>query len=359
MVRSQQAPGRKARGSAAIGGRGLAHALAAGLLALWAGAGGCAHLWPPWPFAADASFTVARSARFVAHAVGDPPTPSIEALEQAATLLEASLFPGRSIAQVEVLMFDWPEFRRLLGRNRTGASIAELPGKGPGGKSGLLVVYRQDATSAGALHRLAHLYLHSAAPRAPLWLHEGLASYLETAEVRGEDRDQVACLGQLPRKDAELTLVDLFALSFASFDEAQGSPVRFTAGSVIDYFMLGEGGKLRGKLSDLIARLGEGLATEAALEAVYPGLTVAALQEKVTAHRRASETGPRGRCPVAFRIKLEPVAPPKLDPPGPGTTEALLARLRMLPRRAGRGDWFPPEMTGLEGAQLSQKAAGR
>jgi hypothetical protein len=354
MLGSRQVPGRRARGLRATGRGIMRRALVASLFALGAGAEGCAQIWPPWPFAADTSFTVARSARFVAHAVGDPPVATIEALEQAATLLESSLFPGRSIGKVEVLMFDWPEFRRLFGRNRTGASIAELPGKGPGGKGGLLVVYGQDATSAGALHRLAHLYLHGAAPRAPLWLHEGLASYVEAAEVRGDDKDALACLGQLPGKDTEIPLTDLFALSFGAFDEAKGSPIRFSASSVVDYFMMGEGGKLRGKLPDLITRLGEGLTTEAALEAVYPGLTVAILQEKVTAHRRASEAGPRGRCPVPFRIKLEPVPPPRLDPPGPRTTGALLGRLRMLPRRGGRVDWFPPEMTGLHGGQLSK-----
>jgi hypothetical protein len=357
MVRSHQPRDRHPEGAAPIGNQRSPGALAV-LLALGAALAGCGHLWPSWPFSGDDDFSVATSARFQAHAAGEPPAATLQALEQAAALLEASFFPGRNVAQVEVLMVDWPQLRRLLGANRTGATLAELPGKGPGGKRGLLVVYGQDATSAGALHRLAHLYLHAVAPRAPLWLHEGLASYVEAGEVRGDDKAPLACLGQLPRPDSAVALGDLFALSFAAFDDnTTRSPIQFTASSVVDYFLMADGGKLRGKFPELIARLGEGLATQAALEKVYPGTTLAALQENVTAHRRASEASPRGRCPIAFPMKSSERMPaPKLTPSPPGATDSLLLRLRMLPRRGGHLDWYPPEMIGLPGGQFAKAA---
>jgi hypothetical protein len=324
---------------------------------------GCAHLWPPWPFNSGESWEMAPTTRLVAYTSGGQPATTLQVLEQSCAVLESTLFKTRPITPVEVLMLDWPEFRRELGVHRTGAAIAELPGQGAYGRRGLLVVYQQDATTAGALHRLTHLFLHAVAPKAPLWLHEGLASYLESAEFRDDEKDPSACLGQLPKKDAQVPLTDLFAWSWSEFDESgKWSPYRFTASSIIDYFMTAEGGKLRERLTDLIVQLGEGATFEAALKKVYPTVPLNDLPEKLRDHREASELAGRGRCPIAYPIKAEAFADSartRAEPASEEEMEALFLRLRMLPRRDGRVDWYPPEMIGVDGGQFPKNPRAR
>jgi hypothetical protein len=333
------------------------------LLVVVATASGCAHLWPPWPFDSGPQWEVAPTTRLVAYTSQGQPALALQVLEQSCAVLESTLFRTKPIVPVEVLMLDWPDLRRDLGIHRTGAAIAELPGKGVYGRRGLLVVYEQDATTAGALHRLTHLFLHAAAPKAPLWLHEGLASYLEAAEFRDDEKNPSACLGQLPKKDAAVPLSDLFAWSWSDFDESgKWSPYRFSASSVIDYFMTGDGGKLREKLNDLIIQLGEGAGIDEALKKVYPALPVGTLQEKVLEHRQASELSGRGRCPIAYPMKTEAFADSARSRPEPASEEdieALFLRLRMLPRRDGRVDWYPPDMIGVEGGQFPTRVGLR
>jgi hypothetical protein len=331
------------------------------LVVVVAGAG-CAH----WPWESHTGH-IARSKRFTAYIPGDlTPGATLAALEQASAVLESSLFKNRTISPVEVLLLDWPEFRQALGAQRTGASCAELPGKGALARHGLIVMYGLDTTSAGAMHRLTHLFLHAAAPRAPLWLHEGLASHLERATYREGEPEGTACLGQAPQKQAELPLVELFAWSWAAFDDTSMkeskrlSAYRFTASNLVDYLLMGDGGKLRDKFSELVDALAEGAAAEAALTKVYPGLTTAALQEKVSEHRRTAEGSARGACPISFVVPSENFtdsAKAKLVPAPEGQIDELLARVRMLPRREGLVDWFPPSMLGVDGGQFAPPTA--
>jgi hypothetical protein len=342
------------------------------LVAVTAGAG-CLHWnWPPWR--AEPAWQVARSKRFVVYTrpgVALPPT--LTALEQSYAMLQASLFPNRVLEPVEILLLDWPELRPVLGNQRTGASIAELPGKagkGGEGRRGLVVMYGLDATTAGSLHRLAHLFVHAASPRAPLWLHEGLASHLEAATVlAGQGQaEATVCLGQLPQKQDEMPLSELFVWSWAAFDDTaskeakRASAYRATARSVVDFLLTAEGGKLRDKLGDLFDALADGGATEAALAKVYGGLTPAALQEKLVEHRRTREAAAGVRCPIPYSLPAENFADSakaKITNAPEGVVEGLLTQLRMLPRRDGQVDWYPPSMIGVEGGSLTPPPAGK
>jgi hypothetical protein len=313
---------------------------------------GCAHL--PWPFAPSDDWTVTRTKRFAAYGPGDePPAATLETLEQAALMLESAWFRGRAVGPLDVLLVDWPEFRHWFGPRRTGITIAELPGRGRIGKHGVVVMYWDDTTRAGTLHRLTHLFVHAIAPKAPLWLHEGLAGFAELGSYREGDEKAMACFGQLPQKQTEIPIADLFAWSWSAFDESdKASAYRFTAVSVVDYLMLGEGGKRRDKFLDLVAAFAEGAESEAALTKVYPDLTAAALQEKLGEHRAASEKSPRPACPVAFPVVPERAGKLRIEPVAAEDRATLLMRMRMLPRRDGQVDWYPPAMIGVAGGQF-------
>jgi hypothetical protein len=324
-------------------------------------AGGCAH----WPWESSSDWEIVRSKRLTVYQrTGAQNAATLAALEQSYAMLQASFFASRPLAPVEVLLLDWPDFRRALGGQRTGVTIAELPVKGLYGRRGIVVMYAHDTTSAGAIHRLVHVFLHTIAPRAPLWLHEGFASYAETARYRDDEKEPSACMGQLPQKQEDIPLAELFSLSWSDLDDTRkeskkASSYRFTASSVVDYFTMGDSGKLRDKFADLIAALADGEGTEAALAKVYPGLAPAVLQEKVREHRHASETALRGLCPLLFPVPAEPPAAPDAakapsEPAADEEVERLLLGLRMLPRRDGHVDWYPPEMIGVNGGQFGK-----
>lgn len=332
---------------------------ALGLLVALSTSLGCAYL----PFQnPHADWTILRSQRFTAYAKADvPAAPTLTMLEQSYAVLQAALFKNAALTPVEVLLVDWTTFRQLFGERRTAVTIGSLPGKGRYGKRGLVVMYQADSTSAGTLHALSHLFLHAAAPRAPLWLHEGLAGYVEPAVVREDERDPGACLGQLPQKQDDLPVADLLAKSWPAFDDARpASPYRFAASNVVDYFFMGESGKLRDKLGDLITLLGEGTPTEAALTKIAPDLTPATLGDKARAHRKAAEAAAaRGPCPERFAMPAESFADSakaKAEPAPAEEIERLFLRLGMLPRRDGQVDWYPPEMIGVEGGQFGKPA---
>ena len=321
--------------------------------------GGCAYLG--WlPFVDAQQWQAVASARITAYTLqgeeDPPPAATMEAMEAAYSLLHASLFPAKPIAPVEALLLDWPEFRQLLGTRRTQAVVGRLPGKSVHGQRGLLVLYRHEPSIAGAAHRLAHLFLHARAPQAPIWLHEGLATYLESAHYREGSEQPVACLGQLPPRGPDVPLGRLFAMSWPELDDAeQGAALRFAAANVIDYLMMAEGGRLREKLSELIDALAEGAETVPAMVKLYPQLRPSVLQEKLRAHRQASENSPRGVCPIPYPIAADRVAAKsafKITEAEQADIERLWSQLRLLPRRSGHVDWFPPEMIGIEGGQV-------
>jgi hypothetical protein len=330
------------------------------LTALAAAGSGCAHPpWNPyknWQIVRSKHVTAYTSTR-IRHAV------TMDNLELAYATLRASMFQARPIAPVEVVLLEQPDFRRLLGQFRGSVSLAKLPGKGMYGRRGLVVMYGNDISVSGAAHRMAHLFLHALAPQAPLWLHEGLASYLETAQYRGEGEKAVACLGHLPRKQPEITLDELFSWSWSGYDESKKSSwYRYTASNLIDYLLMGEGGTLRPQLSDFIGEIAQGTQPDAALAKIYPGLSRAALQTKMRAHREASEMTPRGLCPLPFAIakdKLADEGERRIEPALQDDVERAVLRLELIPRRSGYVDWYPPDMVGLAGAELGHEAVGR
>jgi hypothetical protein len=318
---------------------------------------GCAH--PPWnPYK---NWQVARTKHITAYTnTHIRYAVTLETLDLAYSALHGSLFKSRPIAPVEVLLLEQPEFQRTLGQFRGSATIAKLPGKGVLGRRGIVVMFGLDLSMEGAAHRIAHLFLHANAPHAPLWLHEGLATYVETVVYRdnGKTDDKAfACLGLLRPKQPEIPLNDLFSWSWKGIDESKkASWYRYTASSLVDYFLFGEEGKLRDKFGDLIDEVSKGGDTGAALAKVYPALTVAGLEQKAREHRAHTETIPRGLCPMPFAIPQEKAADTgdaRVEGADQGDIEELMLRLQMLPRRQGYVDWYPPDSLGLKYAQTN------
>lgn len=322
-------------------------------------ASACAH--PPWnPYK---NWEVARTKHITAYTnTHIRYATSLETLDLAYSALHASLFKNRPIAPVEVLLLEQPEFQRTLGQFRSGVTIAQLPGKGILGRRGLVVTIGLDLQMPGAAHRIAHLFVHAVAPRAPLWLHEGLASFVETMKYRDNgktDDKAISCLGELRNKQPEIPLTELFTWSWKGYDESKKSSwYRHTASNLIDYFLFGEEGKLRERFAELLGELATGTEVETALGRVYPGLTVAALEQKAREHRSHSELTPRGLCPMPFMIPLEKAAdnsPARVEPLAKEDVEALMLRLQMLPRRSGYVDWYPPDAVGLKYSEAGNR----
>jgi hypothetical protein len=315
------------------------------------GTGGCAHApWHPyggWKVARTKHITIYTDTAFLY-------STTLDHLELAYAALGASLFKTRTIAPVEVLFMEEPGFVATLGRNRAGVTIARLPGRGQLGHRGL-VVLNETAGVPAAAHRLAHLFLHALAPRAPLWVHEGYASYAETLSYRSGDKGQLACLGNfnMGARPQFIPLEELFSWTWRGYDESKKSSwYRQTARALFDYFLIAENGTLRGRFADLMVAVNGGQSTKEALAAMFPGMTVATLEQRVIEHFQASQNHPRGLCPIPFAIPDEraaDVSKPRLEPLEEDAIPELMLRLWMLPRRAGYVDWYPPEVLPLGG----------
>jgi hypothetical protein len=321
--------------------------LAVVLLAL----GACARTpWKPY-----SGWSVVRTRHITMYTDYGRYKTTLEALEYAYSALHASLFAKRTIAPVEVLFLQADQFLAVLGQYRRGASIAKLPGLGALGRRGVLVLGEESTFPGMPAHRLAHLMLHAMAPRAPLWVHEGYAEFVETIQYRGDDTGNMACLGHLNDADSQIPLRELFGWNWAAYDDSKKADwYRYTARSLVDYFLLAEKGALREKFGQIIAAQMRGKTTAEALAEVMPDVSVEELEKRVSEHRRVSEMTPRGLCPWRFPIRYEEAADmskPRVEPAAEEDIEGLMTRIMLLPRRAGYVDWYPPEVLTLEGAR--------
>jgi hypothetical protein len=324
---------------------------AAALAATTVFAAGCAHTpWAPhegWQVVRTKHITMYTPTKF-AH------KNTLETLELAYSALFATLFKNRRIAPVEVVFLESPAFLSTLGRYRNGITAARLPGKGHLARRGLVVMLEGTAIMT-AMHKIGHLFMHAVAPRAPLWIHEGFASYVETLEYWADDNgsNAAACLGRLFFAESEIPLRELFSWTWAQYDESKKTDwYRFTASNLFDYFLMADGGAHRAGLFKLIEETGKGRPAEQVLAEIFPGVTVEGLQQKIVEHRRASEAKPRTLCPMPFPVAPEHAADyshPRVEPLAKEDIEQLMVRLWMLPRRGGYVDWYPPESLTLTG----------
>lgn len=281
--------------------------------------------------------------------------PTMVTLEYAYAAVGSSFFFKNSdIGKVDVLYLDDEEFVALMGARRHAAVLEKAPGNGKIGRNGL-IISKADPNGSYTGQMMGHLYLHKLLPKAPLWFHEGFASYLGTLEYKEGEGLRRGCFGK-PGGGADgfVTVEELIAASWDEYDDKHKGWYRHTAEAVIDYIIHGEDKKFIGQLGPLMDGFSKGTASGELIAAAFPGVSTSDLNTKIVEHgkeiKHQSETGAkvRGECPIGFDIP-DDKAPdkaenPKMSPADPVEMQKLLDGLKKLPRREGYPPWYPADV---------------
>jgi hypothetical protein len=260
-------------------------AVALGLALALAAPGACAHgpdapFEPPLP--ATEGWVTTRTAHFVVHTDAGAGTIRLSAarFEETYTALATAIF-GRPLDRpVEALVFhDVGEYRDLNGNN-AGRFISGL------GRTGSVLVARnsEDDQYLGRIlaHELAHRFVRDNYPTVPNWLSEGIASFVETADVRREE----VVFGAAPREGSHVTFhpggVSFSELVAVSPSKLYGGEAPFfyaAAWALVHYLIAGDEGRMRTRFPELLRRMnqaaGDGRLARAAFAEVYPEKTEA------------------------------------------------------------------------------------
>lgn len=255
-------------------------------------------------------------------------------------------FRGADLPRLEIVSMDGGDLNHLLGQNRAGVVMTASPGASPIGKHGLIVT--STGRSAGSLTPLlAHLFIAQQFPKAPLWLHEGLATYLGAARVLKKGY----CYGSIAHsKEPTIPLARLFSMSWAGLDEKDARFwYRDTAHYFVHMIIHDEPGPIGHRMAALLDAVAAGRSQEDLLEATFPGVPLDALQRMLDAKVTRLRDGPDPyeHCPLMLGV------PPYRDPSGPIATTSdsprdqlavLFKDLERLPARYGFQPWYPPEV---------------
>jgi hypothetical protein len=282
------------------------------------------------------------------------PKLTLDYLDASYEVLSRTFFRDDQVPPVRVLHVSTPSVSPLStadGGYRIFAAIGQSPaasgsgaGSGRSTHAGALLMVGDTGKITHYAHAMAHHFIQSALPKAPLWLHEGLASY--ASRFRSEpSNDRILCFGTTQPADARYVvepLDKLFSLSWQDYNDTMGPNIDGTAWGFVDYLLHGEEGKLRGRFKVLLRQLGSGLSTEEALRMVYPELRRDTLDQRFQDHMRTPR--PKQLCPVSL-----PVGPgsgrkhaTSKAPVPEAEMKSLFDGLEALPIRRGFADYFPP-----------------
>jgi hypothetical protein len=260
------------------------------------------------------------------------------------------LFRGHDVAPVEVLFLGEPEYVATFGRLRGGVTIAQVPGEGRLGQHGLIVVL-EDTGIHEAAHRLMHLFLHARMPRSPLWMHEAFATYFENVRYAKDEKGTISCFGYLGPADKLMPLGDLFNLRWEDYDNSgKGDWYRRSGALLLDYLYMGDEGKFRSAIPIVIGRTASGGSAVQALGAALPGVSVEQIDEHMRDFRKSAEMHPRPLCPLSVPVPPELQADTgerQIETVSEEDIKSLGMRIRLVPHRSGRVDWYPPEAVTL------------
>jgi hypothetical protein len=139
-------------------------------------------------------FITATSEHFIVHtdAAASVYERIIHSLEHSHAVLEQTFFHGVKVQRMNVILLDDSDyFHELFGYN-VGGIFTRVDGIkyiiAPSRQSLSSSVLEGDAKSdleRVVTHELAHRFIYEFDPNAPGWLHEGLASLVQTVVVRG------------------------------------------------------------------------------------------------------------------------------------------------------------------------------
>jgi hypothetical protein len=286
----------------------------------------------------------ARSAHFVVHTDAGlgAITATLTRFEETYHALQATFFPEADVPRVEALVFQNGDDYRAVAGDTAGRFI---PGVGDTG-SLLLVRHSENPRVLDRVvaHELAHRFTRAVHPALPNWLSEGLAMYLESADVR----DHEVRFGAPPREvhDAEPVFRTAGGVSFTALIQAtpdrmygiESSYYYAAAWALVHHLLTGREGALRPRFRSLTGALEraslERRPAAEAFAAVYPDVTATELDAAV---QRLTDALDR---PSVFTVDHYPFhrpAPPAIDRHTADTRQVLglaeAARARKRPRQ--------------------------
>lgn len=275
---------------------------------------------------------------------------TVLALEYHYAIMASSFFGKIAGPKVDVLLLDDVPFRGKFGSYRTGMTLAKSPGGQSIGSNGLIVMRLTGSTNYGST-LLSYWFLDKAAPRAPLWFHEGFGRYTGGALYMEGPQGAAGCIGRFwsQKDDVLMSVNDFGNASWSEYADKYRGWLPYSGAVFFDWLMHADNGAHRGALGDVVNQLANGVQTSDALtQATH--LTTAQIDEALKLHRHTWV--PRGMCPLGFTIKPEALAdkeaPRQQDFP-PGPVDELLAALATLPDVEGYADYYPAEIVDQSG----------
>ncbi len=212
---------------------------------------------------------------------------TLRRFEETYQALKSTFFEAVEVSTVEALLFGDPsEYVAVAGSNSVGKF---LPGVGATGSLLVLRHSESDQLLDTLAHELAHRFLTAAHPGLPHWLQEGVASYLESVDVRGDEVRFGAASQRSVHGFGVAGGVSFETLIRVAPAELYGNeaPAYYAAAwALVNFLMSGRAGALRARFGALLVAVEEatrrGQNAEAAFAGVYPDLPVTELDEAIT-----------------------------------------------------------------------------
>jgi hypothetical protein len=287
-------------------------------------------------------------------------TQALAELEYAHSAFQSSFFRGVDLPKTDVLFLEESDFQSLVGFLREEMVLAKLPSQATKVGADGLIIIRDTTTDHGINRAMAHLFIAKKFPNAPLWFHEGFASYARTVQYKRGDGQAAACFGTPSGKPD--TLIPLDKLAGMSWDDYDGDEARswyeYTGRTLFDYILHGDEGKNKERIGPLVGAMADGKPLSAAVNAAFPGTSLAAMDKKLGEHNADvvyhldNATKIRGLCPIPFKVPDDQFADQserKISPAPAADVKAVLDALKKLPRLEGYPSWYPAEVVAKVG----------
>jgi hypothetical protein len=293
--------------------------------------GGCAHE-RPWEQPGE-RWRAVSSDHFVLYTERSFPTYRyyLNRLEDTYAGLSRAFFSGVEVPRVEVLLLSDEDYVARFRPETAG--VFTVSTSAPGG----LLVLRESphrvVVHEVAAHELVHRFIEARYPSMPVWLNEGIASYLETIRVEGGEV-QVGRLSALIDGFKLSDLMPLRALALADHQTFHGKDEKAMYHSATEFvrFLLrpDAGGLEADRWSHMVGVYGVGgprkETPDAVLKRVDPTLDWAGLQRQVAAHSETIDNGKK------YPIWVFPFVPPpradlRVEPADPRYIKSLCTAL--------------------------------
>jgi hypothetical protein len=276
----------------------------------------------------------ARSPHFIVHGQTSARTLELAAarFEETRLALGSTFFPSTVVPVVEAVILPALDYHELLGSRTSGVFVRGI------GLNGSLLVVRESENLRYAetvlAHELAHRFVHARYPRLPSWMNEGVATFLETVEVRQD----ALRFGDAPTTASHFELGG--GVTFAELMSAQpadlyglNAPAYYTTAWALTHHLLTGGAdfpldRFQLLLDRLNAAGGDSSRVREAFQEVYPERRLDEWEQ--TALARAARTSALGVVRVVDLPFSPPAAPAvAIDGADPARVRALMREVSM------------------------------